>query len=121
MPQMFGKAYVRVDGETLRTLPGASLDAGGMERSPVKGSQEVYGFSEAVLESTIECEIAIAAGDDPVALHNRITNATVTFECDTGQTYMVRQAFSATPPKMTEGGDGGKVPFKLIGQPAELA
>ncbi|VXC68578.1 conserved hypothetical protein [Pseudomonas sp. 8Z] len=120
MARMFGKAYIRVDGQTLRTLKGASLEAGGEDRQPVVGSNEVHGFSGSITPATIDCEVAIAAGDDPVGLHNRIVDATVTFECDSGQTYSVRQAFSSVPPKMTEGGDGGKVPIKLIGQPAEL-
>jgi len=47
-----------------------------------------------------------------------IKDATITFECDTGQTYLMRNAFITEPPQVTAG-DGGKVPLKFAAPAAE--
>ena len=50
MGQVFGKANIAANGKRLRSMPGAKLDLGGMERAVVKGSTTVHGFSETVKE-----------------------------------------------------------------------
>ena len=42
----------------------------------------------------------------------------MTFECDTGQTYVQRNAWCVNPPVATDGG-GGTVPLQFEGPPAE--
>jgi hypothetical protein len=112
-----GIVYIKVDGAMLESLPGASLDMGGKMRSPVIGANAVLGFSVALKEATVECEIAVGAGTSLKALAD-IEDATITFECDTGQTYVISHAALAEPPKATAG-EGGKVPLKFFGQPAD--
>lgn len=119
MGQVFGKANISANGKRLRSMPGAKLDLGGMERAVVKGSTTVHGYSETVKESTVECEIALAKGDKLEDLRN-LTGATIIFECDSGQTYVVRDAFLMDTLSLSEG-EGGKVPVKFAGQPAEEA
>lgn len=114
--QLLGRAFLKVDNLLLRSNQGAKIDIGGFVREPVVGNQ-VHGFSEKVKESSIECEVSLARGDSLETLRN-ITDATITFECDTGQTYVVRHAFITDTPVITEG-EGGKIGLKFAGEPAE--
>lgn len=113
----FSIAYIKVDGELLRSLPGAKLDLGGKVRSSVVGASEVHGYSEAIKPAALECEISLVEGASLEKLRN-ITNATITFEADTGQTWIVRGAFTTETLNITAG-EGGKVALKMEGQPAE--
>lgn len=115
--QRLGKAYIKVDGELLETMPGAKIDIGGDKRDPIVGSHTVHGFAEAIQPARVECEISVGASTSLAKLR-AITNATVTFECDTGQVYIVRNAWVAETLSVTEG-EGGKVPIVLMGPPAE--
>lgn len=115
---LFGKAYIKTDGTLLRSLDGAKLDLGGNYHTAVKGSHTVHGHTSKIKESMLECEIVLAQGDSLESIRN-INDATVTFECDSGQTYVVRGAALAETLSITEGDDGGKIPVKLTGQPAE--
>jgi hypothetical protein len=119
MAQVFGKAFISANGKRLRSMAGAKLDLGGFERQVVKGSAQVHGHSETVKEATVECEIALARGDKLEDIRN-LTDATITFECDSGQTYVIRDAFLTDTLSMSEG-EGGKIPVKFAGQPAEEA
>ena len=114
---VFGVVYIYVDGDLLRSNDGAKIDLGGIEREVVKGSHTVHGFAEKIKESTVECEITLASGDSLEKLRNT-TNATLTFKCDSGQTYVVREAALLDTLTVTEG-EGGKIPLKFGGQPAE--
>lgn len=116
MAQLLGRAFIKVDGELLRSNTGAKIDLGGAVRGAVIGNA-VHGFAESIKESMVECEISLAKGDSLEALRNT-SNATITFECDTGQTYIVRGAWLTDPPVVTEG-EGGKIALKFAGQPAE--
>lgn len=55
MTQFAGRAEIRVNGATYRTLAGATLNTGGTTRSAVKG-YDIYGFSEEATEPTVECK-----------------------------------------------------------------
>ena len=46
MPQITGKAVIRVDGEEWRTEDGAKLNPGGVTREAKVGGGKVHGFAE---------------------------------------------------------------------------
>jgi hypothetical protein len=115
--QRFGMAYISVDGSQLATMPGAKLDIGGVERTTVTGDNQVLGFTRAPKPAVLECEISIGVGTSLTKLA-QITGATVTFECDTGQTYVMREAFVTKTLALTAG-DSGKVALEMAGMPAE--
>jgi len=117
MSQRLGKAFIKWDGKLLESMPDAKISLGGVERNPVIGANNVHGFSEKIKESTLECEISVSTETSLDELAN-IADATITFECDTGQTYVMRNAFLTEPPQATAG-DGGKVPLKFAGPKAE--
>lgn len=117
--QVLGRAFIRVNGTQLGTVPGtAKLSPGGVERTPVVTDQGYAGHTEKPVHAEVECDIVIDANTDIVAL-NKTTQATITFECDSGQVYIVRNASVATPVG-AQAGDG-KASAKFIGSPAEQA
>lgn len=111
-----GKAIIKVNGRVYESYPGATLDIGGPTRNPRVGHQ-VYGFSEGVKEGSLEFETNLGVGDSLDALR-KIDDATVVFECDTGQVYVGNHWWVAEPPVTTDGTDS-KVKLKMAGPPAE--
>jgi hypothetical protein len=117
MGKKLGKAWIKVDGKLLETLPGAKLDIGGDERGTVVGANTVQGYFETPKPSRLECEISVGK-------HTRLAemrawnNVTISFECDTGQQYVVQGAWMTNTPEMTAS-EGGKIPMTFEGPPAE--
>lgn len=117
--QIFGRAYIRINGQTIASLPGtAKLNPGGVERTPVVGDAGFLGWTEKPVHGEIECDIAVDATTDINGL-NKTTNASITFECDTGQVYVMRGAGLAAPLSVQAG--EGKASLKLIGTAVEQA
>lgn len=117
MAQVTGIVFVKIDGELVRSKEGAKLTLGGKERTAQVG-HSVYGFSERVVPSQVEFTIAHTAGFDLIGTQDKI-NSTLEFETDTGDIYIVRDAFATRPADLT-GGEGDAT-FEFQGQPAELA
>lgn len=116
MSKVFGKATVLADGEQLPIDRPAKLELGGVRRNVVTGS-EVHGFAEESLPSVVEVEATIKSGQSLKAWGD-IDNATITFEMDTGQTYILRNAWVENPPVATAG-EGGRVPLRFVSTSCE--
>lgn len=116
MGKRVGIVHILVNGKLLESLPGASIDVGGAVRTPVVGSSRVLGYTEAIKQAEVECEVAVGAGTSLREL-SQIAGATLTFRCDTGQVYNVAEACLQEPPKLTAG--EGKAGLKFFGQPAD--
>lgn len=117
MSKYLGRAFVRANGLTIASLPGsAKLNPGGVERSPVVGDFGMLGYTEKPIHAEVECDIAVGADTDLAALQNMV-DGTVTFEGDTGQTWIVRKACLAAPINVQSG--DGKASIKFIGAAAE--
>ena len=113
--QVLGRAFIKVNGKTLPTHKGAKLNQGGIARKGVVG-HEVHGFAEEMVAPMLECEISLAKGDK---LSNYdLSDATVVFECDTGQSYVLRNAWREETPQLTDG-EGGKIPLKFSAMKCE--
>jgi hypothetical protein len=114
-----GRAFIRINGVTIPSLPGsAKLNPGGVERTAVNGDFGFLGYTEKPVNGEIECEIAVGADTDLAAL-NKTTDATVTFEGDTGQVWIMRNAALASPVAVQSG--DGKASLKFIGSKVESA
>lgn len=113
MAQVTGIVKVYIDGALLRSKQGAKLKLGGKKREAVVG-HSVYGFSEEVEPSELDCTIAHTADFDALAI-GEATNATLRFECDSGVTYLVRNAFTTESLEVSSGGDTS---LKMMGEPA---
>ena len=86
-----GRAFIRGNGVEYPTADDATLDPGGFTRETVKGSR-VYGYQETAKEATVECKLFKCAEIDVLALQ-AMTNVTVEFETDVGQTYLLANAW----------------------------
>jgi hypothetical protein len=116
MPQFLGRATIRVNGAVIETAKGASLDIGGTKRNPIV-SGRLVGFAEETAPAMVECEISLSA-DLSLETLRRTAGATIVFECDTGQRYVIADAFITDPPTMKDG-EGGNVMLKFAGPGAE--
>lgn len=112
MPQLLGRASIKYDGKILRTEKGAKINTGGVSRKVQEGD-EILGYAEETKAPYVECEVALARGDSLKVL-NSITGATVTFEADTGQIWVIKDAWTEDPPEATAG-EGGKVKLRFVG------
>lgn len=113
--KLFGRATIRADGQYLQTFEGATLDPGGVKRTPRPGANSAGGFTESMEPSKIECDVMMATGVS-IASIQAIGDGTITFECDTGQTYVVNHGYCADPPQL---GGEGKLKCVFGGPPAE--
>lgn len=116
MAQVTGRCYIRVAGKLLRTKDGAKLDnIGGITRTAVTGN-EVYGYVEAVAAPSIECTLIDMADTSLKDIH-AITDATITFETDTGKVYILQHAWCESALTLTAG--QGEVEAKFTGTAVE--
>jgi len=114
MSKILGLADISVDGVTLLSQADATLDPGGVNR-PVRKGNVVLGFSEEIVEAKLEVSVAIDATFSLDAFR-RITNSTVNFLADTGQTWIMAGAWVFTPPPLNQKEGMAKVTF--MGPPA---
>ncbi|WP_027366935.1 phage tail tube protein [Desulfocurvibacter africanus] len=110
MAQVTGKAVIRVDGQELRTLPGATLDTGGVTRKPITGGGKVHGYQEEDKAPELDCQIA-RTKDLDVKWLGSLVNATVMFEEDIGEKHLLREAFTMETPVINS--QDGSVALKM--------
>jgi hypothetical protein len=116
--QTLGIAIVKADGQAFVSEPGASIDIGGVTRTPIKSDQPgVVKFSQQVKESQVDLVIMMDSDTKLDDIRN-MSDVTIEFDCDTGQSYVIDHAFLQNPPKATAGA-GGKIPLTFIGPPAQ--
>lgn len=113
MTQVTGKAIIRVDGNELRTLDGATLNPGGVNREAMKGGGKVHGYKEEDMEPTVECSVAHTK-DLSLKELGAITDATVMFETDTGKQFILRNAWVSEPPGLDANSGGVSLRFAAI-------
>ncbi len=101
MTKITGKAIIRADGVELRTADkgAATLDIGGEKREPKVGAGKTWGYSEETMPVELTCKVYHTA-DTSLKKLGAITNATISFECDSGPRYLLREAFSLDTPKI---------------------
>jgi len=116
MPQFLGRAIIRANGQVIDTAKGASLDLGGTKRNPVIVGR-VVGYAEETVPAMIEFETSLRAGQSLETLRN-LKDATVLFQCDTGQTFVMNDAFTTDAITLKDG-EGGNVAVKMAGPGAE--
>lgn len=90
-----GKGVLTVDGTRFAIENGATLNPGGVNRAAERHGGETY-YKEEEVPPTLEGNVLHTADTDIIALSN-ITDATVMFEADTGQKFLLRGAFTTEP------------------------
>jgi hypothetical protein len=116
--QVAGIVIIKINGQSLRSEPGASHDTGGVSRTEVVGDQEDdVAFAQKRQPSQTDCVLMYDA-DTSLSIINGWSDVTLNFEVDTGQLYVVNHAFCTNTPKIT-GGQGGKVALTFKGPPSQ--
>lgn len=105
--QLAKKITVKKSGTVIRTLPGGKFTLGGVERTAVVHEDGTVGYTEEYKETLLEVDTSLTKGDKASALD--FVDATVSVEVDTGQRYVMRNAFTLG---RVEIGDG-KTPLKV--------
>ena len=104
MAQVTGICYIRVNGKLLRSKEGAKLtNIGGKTREAVTG-HSVYGYTETVVAPSVEATLADTK-DLKLKEIADTTDATITFETDTGKQYVLSHAWCENAVDLTAGGD----------------
>ena len=111
-----GQSKIKVDGDLLDTDGTSTLELGGTKRDPVAGDYQAGSFRESTEPSKAECTILVKAGTRLVDLQ-RIDNATFTLDTDTGQTFIIRNAYVAEV--ISFNASEGKAKLTFMGPPAE--
>lgn len=115
MSKITGIARIKVDGELLESIPGAELDLGGYERE-LKSGHRVYGYTEKVKPSDLQCTIVWKNVTPLEDLRNTV-DGLITFESDVGKTYQIENAVILETPKVKD--ESGECPLHFGGDPAK--
>ena len=114
--KVMGRAQIKVNGTMLESMPGAVLDPGGVARTTVVAANSIAGFTEQLRQSKLEIEIAYKAKTSLKEIGGW-DDVTVTFEADTGQTYVISHGWNTEPSAITD--NEGKAKIVIEGPPAE--
>lgn len=105
-----GRATIYVDGATIPTENGAKLNPGGENRRSERHGGTTY-YSAEEVAPTVECTVLHTADVDILKL-SAIEGATVLFETNTGQKFLLRGATAENPVDLDAG--TGKSALKLF-------
>ncbi|RMG60285.1 MAG: hypothetical protein D6717_00345 [Gammaproteobacteria bacterium] len=86
----------------IRSMPGATLDLGGVKREPVEDDQGTAGYKETPSTPKIEATFVKKGGVSARAIGD-ISNEDISFEGDDGSHYVLREAWCSEPPQLSAG------------------
>jgi hypothetical protein len=101
MAKLTGRIFISLNGQRIRSMPGASLDTGGVTRTPSISDAGVDGFMESISAPHVACKISHGANTSMADL--QAFTGTLTFQTDSGRVYTLIEAFNTTPPKLEKG------------------
>ncbi len=110
MAQLTGTVKIVLNGTSHKSKPGAKYDPGGRTRTAVTGDQGTD-YVESLRPAMVDAEFHWTPDLDLDALNN-FKDGTVQFMADTGQNYVMENAFRSGELVSTAGNSGG-VPVKF--------
>lgn len=105
MTQYSGRATITVNGQVIDTEAGAQFDPGSVTRTSETSDQR-SGYSEALRPAKLMCKVKVTRGVSLKDLSD-ISGATVQFIADTGQSYVMANAWRVGESQFTAGQNGG--------------
>ena len=108
-------ATIRVDGQEFPTERGATLNPGGVNRATKMAGRRVF-YNEEPVAPTLTATVLHTEDLDIIEL-GKINNATVLFECDNGQDYMLTGAFVTETTELNSG--EGQIRFNMAARTCE--
>jgi Phage tail tube protein len=100
--QATGRVYITVDGDLLRSMPGASLQTGGVDRqAKILDSGDAHHIVVPVVSEVVASVVHLP--DTDVVAMREWSNVTLKFVTDTGDGYVINNAWVATVGPLTNG------------------
>lgn len=115
--KLFGRATIHIDGQFYDSDPGASIVPGGLRATAREFTHGVK-FSQRLTKAVITCAIPFT-GDVSLVDLASIMEVPVSFKCDNGRSYIVRNAVQTGDAAVSGGDSGGTISLTLEGDPAE--
>jgi hypothetical protein len=115
--KLLGRARITVDGQFYDSLPGASLEVGGI-RNVSRPFTHGIKFNQNLQPGRVLCSVPVTESTSILAL-SQLTEVDVTFESDAGTTYIIRNAVQMGAVTVADGDSGGVAPLEFSGDPAE--
>ncbi len=112
--KVWGQTRIRANGQQMDCEGKSTLEMGGVVRSAVAADHKAGFFSESTESSKITCMVLVTPGVS-IDEMRRWDDITATFECDTGQTFVVNHGYVADNISISE----GKATLVIQGPPAE--
>ena len=113
--QITGIATIRVDGQEYPSERGATLNPGGVNRNTKMAGKRVF-YSEEPVAPTLQATVLHTEDMDLIEI-NKIRNASVLFEADNGQDYMLTGAFVTAPAELNS--SEGTFPLNMAARGCE--
>lgn len=117
MSKLVGRAEIRINGKFFDTQDGAQLQPGGVKNNERMGMHKFH-YNETLMPSVLTCSVPVSAGLSITELQ-KLAEAEITFQADTGQTYIIRQACQTGDVQLQAGAQGGFLALEFKGEPAE--
>lgn len=114
MSQILGTARIKLNGELLETLPGATMEMGGRVVKDLVTGHRVYGPRYEVQPGKLTCTIP-AKESTPIEAIRALFEGVCLFEADNGFTYKMSRAYLMGSPKMKDG--DGEIELEFAGDP----
>lgn len=103
MGQVTGRVTITVAGRRLKSKEGATLkNIEGITREGVAADTGVAGYQEATAIPEVECTI-VHDGNTAITELAAITDATLSFDTDTGKSYVLRNAWHCGGSELSKG------------------
>lgn len=112
--QIWGETTIRVDGVRYSTDGTSTLDIGGKMREAVEADNEAGFYSQKTKPARVEFSILVN-GDISLVTLGAWCDAQVTFEADSGQTYIITPAYTVDTISVSD----GKAKVIMEGPPAQ--
>lgn len=113
--KLTGILIFQMDGVSMRSKDKGSIEMGGYERKPQYADGKLIGYTETPIAAKVECTSVHGSKTNVDKLHNAVS-VSITCVTDTGKKYLVANAFSTRPGKLT--GGEGDLSLEFVGDPA---
>ena len=114
MAQATSRVRIYVNGELLRSMPGAAVQLGGIDRNPVTLDSGHSDYAETPLPSSVTVNLSHVAGYDLIRIR-QWRDVTLVYTTDTGDGWAIEGAWVATMGELSN----GEVPVTFNGPPAQ--
>lgn len=103
--KLTGRVMIKFNGVVLQSREGAGLEnITGIERTAQSGGDGVHGFTEKVVPPRVTCTLSHGS-KTPDELFGDADDISLTFVCDSGESYILDHAWRQNGLKLT-GGEG---------------